>query len=315
MGYNTDRKHRPRGKGAVMHTHRNPTDLLGLNSDPRLQRLLRACGIDEAYVTGGASDYDKFLALAAALPLCEGHPLRDAVNATLTAATGLSMPLCPHTAHAHWDAWVETHLYGKDVTAPAILLGCPSCTRYPPMVLRERDLTRLPVPKEVKAADLAEWSDVLEKALPQEGFSVFTIPADYTFTRPNPYHAGLAVTKINQGVGLTETERSLLVTQALRVWGLTLAERVPHTTSPLLLLGGTPEAVVALLAYLNASHALPPLVWIPHDPMDAGAVSGLYPQVGTGYAVAKDALANVTDHTEETYAKIAPVGRAVRLIL
>ena len=36
---------------------------------------MRNCGIDEKYITGNASDYEKFEAFAKCLPLCLGNPI------------------------------------------------------------------------------------------------------------------------------------------------------------------------------------------------------------------------------------------------
>ena len=295
------------------HAPRDPADLLRLGTDPALCRLLRACGVDEAYITGGASDYDKLLALASALPLCEGHPLRDAVNDTLSQAMGIPAPLCPHTARAHWEAWVEIHHYGGEMTAPDLPAACPHCAPASPRVIRVTDCAPLPDPIALQASDLTAWSQILEAALPTDGTpALYTLPEDYAFTRPNPYHAGLAVGKAASGEGLTQKERDLLITQALRVWGLALM--VKETAPILLLQGGAPDPVMALLAYLAASKALPPMTWLPDDPAQAGAVSGLYPEVGTGYTVTEGEPIEVTENKKRAYAKAAPIGRATLLI-
>lgn len=295
----------------MSHPPRNPADLLGIGSDPALCRLLRACGVEEACITGGASDYDTFLALASALPLCEGHPLRDEVNTTLTRATGLTAPLCPHTARAHWDTWVEMNHYGRQATDTALPAVCPLCASAAPRVIRGEDCACLPNPLVIQASDLTAWSQALEAALPADGSpALFTLPESYAFTRPNPYHANLAVGKTARGEALTAKERDLLITQALRVWGLAW---VGKDTS-LLLQGGTPEGVTALLAYLSASKALPHMVWLPDDSAQAGIVSGLYPEVGTGYTAAKGEPLEVTESRKVAYAKVAPIGRATLLI-
>ena len=297
----------------MSHAPRNPADLLRLGTDPALCRLLRACGVEEAYITGGASDYDQLLALAAALPLCEDHPLRNTVNGTLSQATGIPAPLCPHTARAHWDAWVEIHRYGGHATVPELPTPCPYCTPVTPPVIPAASCTRLPDPIAIQAPDLTAWSEALTNTLPKGGTpALYTLPDGYTFTRPNPYHAGLAVGKATSGEALTAKERDLLITQALRVWGLVLTGM---ETSPLLLLqGGKPDAVTALLAYLSASKALPAVAWLPDDPTHAGAVSGLYPQVGTGYTVTEGEPAEVTENKKRACAQTAPIGRATILV-
>lgn len=295
------------------HAPRNPADLLRLGADPALCRLLRACGVDEAYITGGASDCDKLLVLASALPLCEGHPLRDEVNAALTQATGLTALLCPHTARAHWDAWVEIYHYGGHATAPDLPAVCPHCAPASPRVVRVTDCAPLPNPTALQAPDLTAWSHALEDALPTDDTpALYTLPADYAFTRPDPYHANLAVQKAASGEDLTAKERDLLVTQALRVWGLALVGK--ETVSLLLLQGGAPDPVTSLLAYLAFARAVPPMTWLPDDPAQAGAVSGLYPEIGTGYTVKDGEPAHVTENKKRAYAKAAPIGRATLLI-
>ena len=312
MGYNTGRKLHPNERRPPMsHSPRNPADLLHLGTDSALCRLLRACEVEEAYITGGASDYDKLLALAAALPLCEGHSLRNEVNATLTQATGIPAPLCPHTAHAHWNAWVEIHFYGRQATTVDLPETCPLCGSASPLVIPAEDCAPLSDPLTVHASDLTAWSAALINALPTDSTPArYTLPEGYAFTRPNPYHANLAVGKAADGEALSPKERDLLVTQALRVWGLSL---VGKETAPFLLQGGAPEAVTALLAYLATSKALPKMIWFPDDPSHTESVSGLYPQVRTGYTVTEGESTEATENKKKVYAKTAPIGRATIL--
>ncbi|WP_321019411.1 glucuronate isomerase, partial [Eisenbergiella porci] len=50
---------------------------LWLISDPYKHRAMRICGVDEFYITGGASDYDKFRKWMSVLPRLIGNPLYD----------------------------------------------------------------------------------------------------------------------------------------------------------------------------------------------------------------------------------------------
>ncbi len=294
-----------------MNRYRNPADLLGLDRDPHLHRLLRACGVEEARITGGASDYDKFLALAEAMPLCEGHSLQAKINETLQTETGLTASLCPHTARHFWEAWVEVQWYGRKQTFRDLPAVCPHCAFCEPTVVGDDDLTELPDPLAVYEAELSAWSHSLEEVF----FSVtgkivtFRLPEDYSFVRPNPYHAGEVIRKLFGREVPTFRERDLLLTQALRVWGQ--ASLQIRWGGEFLLRGGHPEAVAALLAYLDASRALPPLIWIPDDPADAGAVSGLYVRVGTGVELFPCDSAEERERRISAYATVAPIGRAV----
>lgn len=48
---------------------------LWLCGDHYKWRLMRNCGVEEKYITGGASDYEKFEAFAKCLPHCIGNPI------------------------------------------------------------------------------------------------------------------------------------------------------------------------------------------------------------------------------------------------
>ena len=248
------------------------------------------------------------------MPLCEGHSLRGEVNTKLTKATGVALPLCPHTVKTHWDGFVEGYLYGETVSSTPFATVCPLCSFVAPEIYRESELTALPNPVSVSAPDLASWSTAMEKRLPDSAPALFRLPDDYAFVRPDPYHAGLAVGKVFRGEALTKAEGDLLMTQALRVWGVALSHREAGDTPTLLLRGGDPSSVISLLAYLDASHALPPMVWIPYEPAFAETVSGLYSRVRTGYAVADTDTAEKAEEKKRVYAAVAPVGRAIVLV-
>ena len=293
--------------------YRTPAHLLGLRDDPALWRLMRACGAPEACITGGASDCDRFLALADAMPRLAGHPTQAHVNRILTSATGLTASLCPHTARAHWEAFVKRHWYADALDAETALANgapppaCPCCAPCEPLRLPKRDLSPLPDPLAIPAYSLSAWSEALEhvqsSCRDSTVVAAVTLPAAYTFVRPDPYHVGQALERRGEGEALTQKEQDLLLTQALRVWGLAAA----RDGFSLLLRGGVPAEITALLAYLQGVRALPALTWIPDDPTDAGAVSGLYSTVRTGFdpSAAPDAAAR--------YATVAPLGTAVML--
>lgn len=303
-----------------MNEYRNPAHLVGLTQRPVLARLLRACGVEESCISGGASDYDRFLALAAVIPLWDGHPEAERVQTLLTQATGLNVPLCPHTAGAYWAAWVTRHWYGETDTPTELLSACPRCAPKSPLTVERSRCIQLSDPVSIQAPDLRGWSYTLETLIPTDGTSVIlSLPEDYTFVRPDPYHAQLAVQKAASGEALTGEERHLLMAQTLRVWGLVLQKKAPgklsrHEIPPVILEGGTPDGVVPLLLYLQASKALPPMAWLPHNPAHAEAVSGLYAAVKTGYAICVTQPPEVEEGKRRAYAAVAPVGAAIILL-
>ncbi len=69
-----------------------------LEEDHYKWRLMRACGIDERYITGRAPWREKFLYYAKALSLSPGNPLYAWTHMELHTYFGIREPLCEHTA-------------------------------------------------------------------------------------------------------------------------------------------------------------------------------------------------------------------------
>jgi len=95
------------------HCHINPAEL-ALNQpyenmtqawiahDHYKWTLMRTNGIDEAYVTGDADDYEKFLAFAKTLPYCAGNPVFHWSHLELFTYFGYDGLLTPDTAAEVW---------------------------------------------------------------------------------------------------------------------------------------------------------------------------------------------------------------------
>ena len=83
-----------------------PFDNLGqiwLGGDHYKWRLMRSYGIEERYVTGDASWYDKFLRYAEVIELAAGNPLLHWTAMELHQFFGIDTPLCPDTAEEIWQ--------------------------------------------------------------------------------------------------------------------------------------------------------------------------------------------------------------------
>ena len=68
------------------HCHLSPKEIyedkpfenitkIWLGGDHYKWRAMRGCGVDEKYITGDATDYEKFMKWAESLPYCIGNPL------------------------------------------------------------------------------------------------------------------------------------------------------------------------------------------------------------------------------------------------
>ncbi len=71
---------------------------LWLGGDHYKWRLMRNCGIEEKYITGDASDWEKFEAFASIMPLLVGNPMYVWCHLELKRYFGYDKPLCLENA-------------------------------------------------------------------------------------------------------------------------------------------------------------------------------------------------------------------------
>ena len=89
---------------AENHRFENLTELL-LGSDHYKWRAMRANGVDEKYITGDATDLEKFLAWARTVPYLIGNPLYHWTHLELKRYFGIDDVLSEKNAH---DVWKKT---------------------------------------------------------------------------------------------------------------------------------------------------------------------------------------------------------------
>ncbi len=75
-----------------------------LEADHYKWRLMRSYGIDEHFVAGTASWYEKFLRYAEVIELAAGNPLQHWTAMELQQFFGIDLPLSPSTADEIWQA-------------------------------------------------------------------------------------------------------------------------------------------------------------------------------------------------------------------
>ena len=96
------------------HCHINPQEIfedrkfenitqIWLGGDHYKWRLLRANGVEEEYVTGGASDHDKFIKFAETLERCIGNPVHQWSHLELKRYFGYNGPINSKTAEEVWE--------------------------------------------------------------------------------------------------------------------------------------------------------------------------------------------------------------------
>ena len=95
--------HLPPEQVARDHRFENLTRIW-LRGDHYKWRLMRAAGADEKYITGEASDWEKFKKWAAVVPQTLRNPMYHWVHLELKRPFGISdRLLCPETARSIWD--------------------------------------------------------------------------------------------------------------------------------------------------------------------------------------------------------------------
>ena len=96
------------------HCHLNPQEIaedkefenitqMWLYGDHYKWRLMRNCGVDEAYVTGNAGDKEKFLKWAEVLERCIGNPIYQWSMMELERYFEFSEPLQTANAEHAWE--------------------------------------------------------------------------------------------------------------------------------------------------------------------------------------------------------------------
>ena len=96
------------------HCHLNPAEIAGnkkyrniteiwLGGDHYKWRAMRACGVEERYITGDAPDKEKFFKWAETIPQCIGNPLYHWAHQELKTFFGINLLLSPATAEQIWN--------------------------------------------------------------------------------------------------------------------------------------------------------------------------------------------------------------------
>ena len=91
-----------------------------LEADHYKWRCMRVCGVEERYVTGDATDYEKFEAFASVLPRLIGSPVYHWAHLELQRYFGIDTPLSKATAKEIWDE-TSAQLAGGGFDAVSLL--------------------------------------------------------------------------------------------------------------------------------------------------------------------------------------------------
>lgn len=103
-----------------------------LKCDPYKHRAMRICGVEEKYISGNASDKEKFDAWCATYPKLIGGPLYDWSRLEAEQIFGLDIPICAENADLLWNSVNEklTHpeFYARNLLESFKPEYCAPCT-------------------------------------------------------------------------------------------------------------------------------------------------------------------------------------------
>lgn len=208
--------------------------------------LMRACGVPESVLTDG-SDYDKFDAYAACMPLCQGHWILAADTQLIRELLGISVSICPESAASLWHAAAYALTgHGYEPSPPQ---ACEISFASP----EQQEIGTLHLGHTYYATPTPE---LMMKLLNASVQAIGVTVQIQSFVKPNPYTAKRLCEAEKET--LTADERDHLSAQTLRVLGKLCAERgsVLYVESDF----AHTDAWCALLAYLQQSGCLTQIV-------------------------------------------------------
>ena len=85
-------------------------------------RAMRSCGVDEKYITGDASDYDRFRAYCSVMPKLIGNPLYHWSQVELKEFFGCEKEINAANAEAIWDE-CNAYIKANNVTPSSLISG------------------------------------------------------------------------------------------------------------------------------------------------------------------------------------------------
>ncbi len=264
----------------------NLYEWLGIGKHEGVQALMRMSGVDEAYITGGASDYDKLQALTAVYPLWIKHPYAYALQKLFLVFCDTDVP---GDEQELARAWTNTahRLLTQDID-PQELLQAFGYDRYayvtqdqPPKkgdtltpawvgvdvtgFVRSNRKRTMPAdiqPPQAMEMLESELLSTLQGYTWREGDMVVVDLSRMTsFRRPHPYTAGQIYLKFCGGEAVTQEEQDILSAQMMRA----LSRYAKKKQIPLVLLHVTPQVYTAMTSYLASCEGDAPMICVAYD--------------------------------------------------
>ena len=286
---------------------------LWLYGDPKKWELMRVCGVDERFITGNASDFEKFRELCRIMPMLIGNPQYITCHVELQRFFGCNLTINSNNCETIWketsDKLAKQRFGAFDCVkmsgAKTIFVACaPTDSLSPYEVIGARgELSVLPVFSPDKCFKLnqkgieAYLSEVGKTAsidicdydsfcraygILMDRFSAVgcrsayhKMSADHSFIKPDMHHADLILKKAISGKGaeITRDELSLWKTQLMRFFGAEYSKR-----NWVMQIESSPSRnyeTEAILSYLSSSNVLPKTVLYSNNVIDHALVTAI----------------------------------------
>lgn len=154
---------------------------------------MRQCGIEEKYITGNASDYDKFKAFCSALPKFAGHPIYLLSHIELSKYFDCNIDICYENCDLIWET-VNKQIINNSISTDSLLkltnIEYHNCSILSWMqeLDNNKDIMNLSMLESHLIAKIKSANDC--------GCKIALYNAFTDFVRPNPYVANELVKKI-----------------------------------------------------------------------------------------------------------------------
>ena len=241
-------------------SYQNITEILWSDE---LCGVLRLCGTEEKMLGDTASDYEKFRAIASAMPLLNGHPMQERVTSLLASRLGIEVPLTLDNCETVWKLSAEALLTGE-IPRAAVLSGAETAQIDSKRPVIRRNITLSSALSTLfltrtAAKSFDTWMREIESVLydaAQNRYKrvFFGLPAAYTDRKPSVYHVDMTLHK-----GIKEkADCDLLYAQLMRC----LSQFSQKYTRVLVLrIDCAPSEALSLLERVEKEVGLPPLIW------------------------------------------------------
>lgn len=212
-----------------------------LLSDAEKLRLMRHYSVNEKYISGSSSDFEKLRAFCEILPTAVGNPIYLLSHIELRMLWECELPISNATCSELWCTLNERIAYLG--IGEGDLLKKTKAERVPYLQLDTKKLAG--------AGSLGMLEGAIRADIESSGCRAVLLNAPQDLTHPNPYIVGEILKKLSLGEEITQGEWAMLDLQIARIAGTICRER----DLCLLVCGG--EESHHLLKYLDASHTLP----------------------------------------------------------